>query len=117
MEDEMQEFWLALMVVLAVAAIVLIPISHFLGRLSMRQPPDVARLFRRRAPTMPNHPPRTLQGVVWTLKRNVQPELTCVETANNVVQKPIIWSRPALIETVRAYTLATVVSAERRMQM
>jgi hypothetical protein len=114
----MQEYWLALIVVMAVAAIVLVPISHFLGRLSMREPPDVTRLFRRRAHTMPNHPPPALHGVVWTLKTNAQRDLTCVEAANTVVQKPIIGPRPALIEVVRPYgTLATVVSAERRMQM
>jgi hypothetical protein len=117
MEDEMQEFWLALMVVMAVAAIVLIPISHFLGRLSMREPPDITRLFRRRSHTMLNHPPRALHGVVWTLKTTAEPDLTRVETANNVIQT-IIGSRPALIEAVRAYgNLSTVVSAERRMQM
>jgi hypothetical protein len=70
----MQEFWLALMVVMAVAAIVLIPISHFLGRLSMREPPDITRLFRRRSHTMLNHPPRAC--TVWYGPSKQPPSLT-----------------------------------------
>src|SRR5262249_3000197 len=60
----MQEFWLALATVMVVAAIVLVPITHLLGRLSMREPPDLRRLFGRRSRSIASHPPQALLATV-----------------------------------------------------
>jgi hypothetical protein len=141
----MQEFWLALATVMVVAAIILVPITHLLGRLSMREPPDLRRLFGRRPRFIASHPPHALLptvgrlgtlvmiGAAGTLRdlktewrqidaeRNVElPRLAEMETkaSNNVVQKSIIGGRPVLLGGVLPYvSRATVVRAECRMGM
>src|SRR5919204_3424214 len=127
MEDEMQQFWLVLVTVMAVATLILLPISYLLGELSMREPPDLARLFKRSARPMPNHPPRALYGPVWAIDRadfekfliGPSPRVIApVKAINSVVEKSVIGQRPALIGGVLPYlAFATVVQAERRMGM
>jgi hypothetical protein len=96
-------FFELLAIGLAIAIVVLLPISYGLSKLFVREPPDLARLFRRSA----------RQSIRLAVME------THVETANTVVQKSsVIEPRPTLMGGVPAYVaIATIVQTERRIRM
>jgi len=95
----MQQFWLVLAIVMAAAAAILAPISTFLGRLSMREPPDLRRFFQFRHSRGPSR------------LANAQ---TSAMTANTIVQKQVTGTQSILVRNAYA-GVAMIVQAERRM--
>jgi hypothetical protein len=100
MEDEMQEYWLALAIVMAVATAILVPISYFLGRLSMREPPDLRRFFQFRRSGGPSR------------LASVQ---TDVMAANTIVAKQVTGTQSILARNPACAGMAMIVRVDRRM--
>jgi hypothetical protein len=103
MDEAMTLFLELLAIGLAIAIVVLLPISYGLSKLFVREPPDLARLFRRRAR------PSIQLAVIETH----------VEAANTVVEKPpVMGPRSVLMSGIPSYVaLATVIQTERRMRV
>lgn len=87
---------------LLIAIVVLLPISYGMSKLLVRDPPDLARLFGRRAPPsirLPNTETR-VEGSAFT-----------------VVQTQVITRRGPVLSTPSYVALATLVQTERRLGM
>jgi len=95
----MQEFWLALAMVMVVATAILVPITYCLGRLSMREPPNLRRFFQF----------RQLGGSRLV---NLQ---TSATAANTIVEKQVTGTQSILARDFAYAGMAMIIRAERRM--